>query len=226
MEYAITITHSDLEDIAGVSPQLSKKYADSLNVAMEQYGIRGVRPQAHFLAQVLHESGRLRYNSEIWGPTLAQQRYDVRGDLGNTTKRDGDGYRYRGRGLIQLTGRGNYERFAKHLQRFYGNGAPDVVEKPDEVAEPPLAAIVAGWFWKSRGLSEIVEKTPNENRAVRRVTRRINGGYNGLNDRETLYHQALPVLRQRQKEAFCEPVPVLAPEFAGVEVNIGPIPPK
>lgn len=153
----------------------ARRHLDGLNAAMEAYEITTPLRRAHFLAQVAHESGGLRFSEELWGPTAAQRRYEGRADLGND--QPGDGFRFRGRGLIQLTGRANYRQYARHRQRL-GDGL-DLEANPDLVGQPPLAADVAGWFWDSRDLNDLADRDD-----VEAVTRRINGGLNGLDDRK------------------------------------------
>jgi putative chitinase len=124
--------------------------------------------QAHFLAQIGHESGSLRYTEEI----ASGEAYEGRHDLGNT--QPGDGRRFKGRGLIQLTGRANYEKYgaARGIDVTQG-------DNPGRVAtDPGLAVDVACWFWKDRGLNALADGDD-----ARSVTRRINGGLNGLDDR-------------------------------------------
>lgn len=143
---------------------------------MALYGIDSPARQAAFIAQVGHESGRLVYVRELWGPTPVQRRYEGRKDLGNTNP--GDGFRYRGRGLIQVTGRTNYARCGAAL-------GIDLVDAPALLERPDNAALSAAWFWTSRGLSELADTGDFE-----RITRRINGGLNGLNDRLKLWKSA------------------------------------
>lgn len=135
------------------------------------------RRVAHFLAQVGHESGELRYRSEIWGPTPAQRRYEGRKDLGNV--RPGDGSRFRGRGLIQLTGRTNYRAYGQAIGR-------DLEADPAAVAlDPALCVGTAIWFWASRGCSLRADRDD-----IKGVTRLVNGGLNGLADRARLLELA------------------------------------
>lgn len=143
---------------------------------------------AIYLSQTAHESGRWRFDREVWGPTAAQARYDTRTDLGNTAARDGDGYRYRGRGPIQITGRDNYARFTAWA-RAMDPGAPDFVADPDAVLSDPWEGLGPIWFWDRNNLNALADTGD-----VRGVTRRINGGYNGLGDREALYARAALVL--------------------------------
>lgn len=143
---------------------------------------------AMFLAQVAHESGGFKYDAEIWGNTAAQARYDTRTDLGNTAAADGDGYRYRGRGPIQLTGRDNYRAFTAWA-RSMDPRAPDFVADPDAVLTDPWEGLAPIWFWDRGGLNRYADQGD-----FLTVTRRINGGTNGLGDRERRYVQAALVL--------------------------------
>jgi putative chitinase len=128
-------------------------------------GITNAKRQAAFLAQVGHESGGLHWLVELWGPTATQLRYETRYDLGNVAP--GDGYKYRGRGLIQLTGRENYRKGGQAL-------GVDLINNPELLGEPGLACRSAGWYWKSHGCNELADAGDFE-----AVTRRINGGLNG-----------------------------------------------
>ncbi len=142
---------------------------------MNHYQINTPLLQAHFLAQIGHESGELRFKEEI----ASGRAYEGRRDLGNT--QTGDGARYKGRGLIQLTGRANYNEYQR-LNRF----GSQVLEEPDKVAaNPNLCVDVAGWYWESRNINSFAERDDLE-----RVTRIINGGLNGLAHRRTLLHRA------------------------------------
>jgi putative chitinase len=147
---------------------------------MNAYSINTPKRQAAFIAQVGHESGRLAYVKELWGPTPAQERYEGRADLGNTVK--GDGFRYRGRGLIQITGRANYAKCALAM-------ALDVVNQPELLEQPVYAALSAAWFWSVNGLNGLADLEDFE-----RITRRINGGTNGLKDRREIWERAKGVL--------------------------------
>ena len=143
-----------------------------------RFGIDTVLRRSHFLAQVAHESGAGRWLEEIWGPTPAQRRYEGRLDLGNTEP--GDGYRYRGRGYIQLTGRANYAEFSRDMF-----GDDRAVLNPDMVAALPYAAWAAGWYWHKRGINALADRD-----SLELVTRRVNGGLNGLADRARRLQQA------------------------------------
>lgn len=123
---------------------------------------------AHFLAQAAHETGGFGFMVEI-GAEAYFRRYDGRADLGNT--HPGDGSRFKGRGIFQLTGRANYRRFGERL-------GLDLESRPEVAAEPPIAVALAGLYWVDRGLNAYADADE-----VELVTRRINGGVNGLRDR-------------------------------------------
>lgn len=142
---------------------------------------------AHYVAQLAHESGRFRYDREVWGPgggTAAQKRYDTRTDLGNTPERDGDGYLFRGRGPIQITGRSNYRQF-REWARAFEPGAPDFEASPDAVLQSPWEGLAPIWYWETRGLNAYADRNHIET-----ITKRINGGLNGYSDRLDLYTRA------------------------------------
>lgn len=158
-----------------------------LQAAVAEFTIEPPARSAAFLAQLAHESGQLRFMEEIWGPTAAQRRYEppstLATNLGNTEP--GDGKRFKGRGPIQITGRANYRRFGDLL-------GIDLVSDPGRAAVPELAFRIAGLFWKKNGLNELADRATAE--AFRLITRRINGGLNGLTDRERFYAVARTVL--------------------------------
>lgn len=171
-----------------IMPNLAAAKAASflphLNRAMAEYGIDTMRRTAAFIAQLAHESGEFRWMEEIWGPTAAQRRYEPETDLskrlGNT--QPGDGFRFKGRGPIQLTGRANYQRFGSLL-------GVDLAAAPEQAAAPETAFRVAALYWKNRGLNELADAED-----FREITRRINGGFNGLADREKYFERAKTVL--------------------------------
>ncbi|UGQ37958.1 glycoside hydrolase family 19 protein [Janthinobacterium sp. PLB04] len=143
---------------------------------MVEFGITTPARQASFLSQVGHESGQLRYVREL----ASGQAYEGRVDLGNTQR--GDGVRFRGRGFLQVTGRANYAACGKAL-------GLDLLAQPELLEQTVNACRSAGWFWQTRGLNALADAGDQE-----RVTRRINGGVNGLAERLALYREARKVL--------------------------------
>lgn len=161
------------------SLQRATNWHPALTDAMAVFAIDSPERIAAFLAQIAHESGRLAYVREIWGPTPAQLRYEGRRDLGNVQA--GDGYRYRGRGLIQVTGRANYVGARDGLGAFM-HSVPDFEAKPEALEIPRWAAMSAGHYWHSRRLNALADAGD-----FVALTRRINGGTNGMDDRSTLW---------------------------------------
>lgn len=136
---------------------------------------------AMFLAQGAHETTGFTHFHEVWGPTPAQERYEGRVDLGNA--HPGDGFLFRGRGIFQLTGRRNYAHYGALL-------GVDLEAHPDMAAELVTSCEVAVLYWTLHGLSAFVTAGQLDE-----VTHRINGGYNGLEDRNAKYRIALLELR-------------------------------
>lgn len=135
---------------------------------------------AAFLAQVGHESGQLRLLRELWGPTAAQRGYEGRADLGNT--QPGDGKRFMGRGLIQVTGRANYRACGAAL-------GIDLEAQPELLEQPANAAASAAWFWLKNNLNRFADRGDFVG-----LTRAINGGTTGIADRRALWDSAKKVL--------------------------------
>lgn len=138
---------------------------------------------AQFLAQVMHESGNLRYVREIWGPTKAQVRYEGRKDLGNT--QPGDGKRFMGRDVIQVTGRANYRALTAWVRKTFGKG-PDFEAKPELLEAPEWLGIGAIWYFLTR--KGLIDRAREGN--IEMVTRLVNGGLNGYADRLRKYDAA------------------------------------
>lgn len=159
-------------------------FAPVLNAAMGKFGIVTPARQAAFIAQVGHESGQLRYVREL-GSDKYLSKYDtgaLAARLGNTPAADGDGQKYRGRGLIQITGMDNYLRCGEAL-------GLDLVNHPDQLEQPQYAAASAAWFWQQKGLNTLADRGEFET-----ITRRINGGLNGQAERLVLWGRASKVL--------------------------------
>lgn len=150
-------------------------YAPIIERECARYGIDTPLRVAHFIAQIAHESGSLRYTEEI----ASGKAYEGRADLGNTHA--GDGVRFKGRGLIQLTGRANYTDYSAEV-------GFDYVAHPERLSQPEDAVRVSAWFWADRGLNAYADRDE-----VMAITRRINGGYNGLAEREEFLKRAKKV---------------------------------
>ena len=186
------VTRQLLIDILDIPAERAEKWANPLHQACSNFDIKTPLQFAAFIAQVGHESGRLYYTKEIWGPTEWQKRYEGRADLGNTEP--GDGFRFRGRGLIQITGRSNYARCGEAL-------GVDLVGSPHLLEVPNLAAMSAAWFWCEHGLNDLADAGD-----MRHITRIINGGYNGLAERMAIYEKALATLNSAVDQGGAEDV--------------------
>ncbi|MFJ2386253.1 glycoside hydrolase family 19 protein [Pseudomonas koreensis] len=176
----MSITEQQLQSIMPNARRQAGVFVSALSTAMQHYQIVGPKRAAAFIAQIGHESGQLRYVREIWGPTAAQRGYEGREDLGNTLP--GDGRKYCGRGLIQITGRANYAKCGEAL-------GLDLISHPELLELPQHAAMSAAWFWKQKGLNDLADREE-----FNTVTRRINGGLNGLAERLALWKKAREVL--------------------------------
>ena len=152
------------------------KYIGYLNAYFMPYSIITPLRQCMFLAQIGHESGQLRYCEEI----ASGRAYEGRKDLGNIYP--GDGIRHKGRALIQVTGRANYEEISRDFNI-------DFISRPEKLCEPEYAVRAAFWFWQKRNLNKWADQED-----IEKVTRIINGGLNGLADRIELYNNAKAVL--------------------------------
>ena len=176
-----TLTTAQLKRIFPLaSASALATFAGPLNDAMAEFGITTPARMAAFLAQVGHESGQLRYVRELASGTA----YEGRADLGNT--QPGDGARYRGRGLIQITGRANYQAASIALL-----GDPQrLLDNPALLEGAALAARSAAWFWRTKNLSALADAGRFDD-----ITQRINGGQNGRADRRKLWASARQVLQ-------------------------------
>jgi putative chitinase len=155
------------------------RYFEPLRQRMVHYGIDTPLRQAHLLAQVGHESAELAFTEEI----ASGAAYEGRADLGNTEP--GDGVRFKGRGLIQLTGRANYAEYGREVGLdLLSDDNPRLV-----ATDPGLAVDVACWFWRKRNLNKWADRDD-----VRKITKRINGGYNGLDHRTAILTRAKALL--------------------------------
>ena len=173
----MTITHEQLAAIMSGAPSARiDLFLSPLNNAMDEFKINTEKRQAAFIAQLAHESGQFRYVREL----ASGAAYEGRKDLGNT--QPGDGVKFKGRGLLQITGRFGYTACMMGL-------GIDCVEHPELLEEPENAARSASWWWHTHGLNEMADSGN-----FARITRRINGGVNGMADRLAFYVKAQEVL--------------------------------
>ena len=198
-----------LMDAVGCTAPLADLYAPYLAEACARLRIDPPDRVAAFLAQIAHESNGFQDVRERWGPTPAQQRYEGRADLGNTEP--GDGYRFRGRGLIQCTGRDNYRRMTKWLSPL---NAPDFEQAPELLEDAKWAAWSAAVWWANHGCNELADSGDFD-----ALTRRINGGLNGIEDRRNRWKRAKAALRVQSRPEQENTMP-LAPITAAVLPSI------
>lgn len=159
------------------------KYLPYLNEFMTEFCINGQLRCAHFLAQIAHGSGELRYNTEIAsGKAYDTGRLAV--VLGNTPAADGDGQKYKGRGLIQLTETANDKRFDSYV-RDKRKESVDFLSNPEKVAEPRCAVMVSCWFFQATDCLSLADKDD-----VKAVRKRVNGRSNGLKSRKKYLSRA------------------------------------
>ena len=190
--------------------ELADKWVDVLNETCQEFAIDSPYRIAGFLSNVAHESAGFKFVSEnlnysaaslmrVWStrfPTVEiAQRYAMQPEkianrayadrMGNGDESSGDGWKYRGRGLIQLTGKNNYVAYSLACDN-------EALQKPDIVAEPKYAAESAGWFWSVNRLNQLAD-----NQDVVGMAKRINGGINGLDDRQMKYSQIMSYFESR-----------------------------
>jgi putative chitinase len=186
---------------------IDAKWLDPLNVVFSKYDISTPARQAFFVGQCAHESGNFRILEEnlhysaaqlmrVWPSRftdgvvaeayannpekIANKVYA--GRMGNGDEESGDGWKYHGRGLIQLTGKENYVNCGTSIN-------VDLVNNPDYLLDPKYAALSAGWFWNKKGLNSLADSKDYDT-----MTKRINGGLLGLDDRKAKISKALSVL--------------------------------
>lgn len=161
----------------------AQQFCDIINInGIELAELNTPERLAMFTAQTLHESGGWKYVREIWGPTDWQKKYEGHKGLGNTEP--GDGVKFKGRGLIQLTGRSNYQKFSNWIKD------PSIMDHPELVEAPKYAVESACWFWASNNLNDLVPD-------IKKVTKRINGAKMlGLEERTKYYNKLLELLQE------------------------------
>lgn len=207
------VTDDELRQVMPNCPTVKRSdYLPFIQQAMAEFDISSYLRETAFLAQLAHESAELRYMEEI----ASGAAYEGRKDLGNTEP--GDGKRFKGRGPIQLTGRANYIRYGALL-------GLDLVNNPTLAATKEVGFRIAGQFWQLNGLNELADQ-----QKFKSITKRINGGYNGLDDRLKYYQRAKIVMNKDDTATIPIPVPTLdpnlpangpAPVYPGVALRMG-----
>ena len=185
----MNLTKEQIAKATGSSLENAEKFRPYLNKYMDKYEINTPNRVVAFLAQVGHESAALKTTQEY----ASGAAYEGRSDLGNVNP--GDGVRFKGRGLIQLTGRSNYASMSNKVGK-------DLIANPQLVEEPDLAVQVSAIYWVDRirnglnlnqwadqfNLEERVDSTNNW-KVHENITRAINGGTNGIDDRANRLQQ-------------------------------------
>lgn len=153
-------------------PELMAPLASAMNEFFPVFAIDTELRQENFLPQALHEADGFHTLQEY----ASGDAYDTRTDLGNTAKKDGDGRKYKGRGIFQTTGKANYTRAQKEMAKY--GVELDLIKHPELLLEPRNAVLSACIYWDDHGLNALADKDD-----IKAITRKINGGYNGLDDR-------------------------------------------
>jgi putative chitinase len=189
------------EQLKAIVPNISKDslatYVPLLNEILPKWEISTPQRIQMFIAQVAHESGSFKYTREI----ASGNAYEGRQDLGNVFP--GDGKKFKGKGLIQITGRSNHQSCSLAL---FGDNR--LLTNPDILATPHYALESACWYWKTRGLNELCDRPEDWEKSILRkdgqtktytkvqwITRKINGGLNGIGEREEFYERAREALK-------------------------------
>jgi putative chitinase len=180
---SIILSIDKLKLIMPRSKEKADIYFKYLIMTMERYEIAGILRESAFIAQIAHESGELNFVKEIWGNTKYQKLYEYKKSLGNTQK--GDGKRFLGRGLIQLTGRSNYEKYS-----YYEFNDNRLISNPEILETPQYACLSAGWYWHSRKINE-----PSDDKDFREVTKRINAKLLNYKARWQAYTKSMEILK-------------------------------
>lgn len=192
------MTPEQLRAATGCTQDRADLFAEHLTAACEHYGINTPQRLACFLGQIGHESGSLKWTREL----AAGDAYEGRADLGNT--QPGDGRRYRGRGLIQITGRDNYRAAARRMQPA---GAPDFEADPEAVESPRWAAWTAADWWAAHGCNELADEgnVTGLSRLINRGSHRNTRPANGEADRIARTERAREALQVAPVQPPAEP---------------------
>jgi putative chitinase len=178
------MTLDEFQVAADLSDALAQRWHASICAALDEFDVTGPVRVAAFIAQTAHETLGFRLTRELWGPTQTQRLYEPPASkarsLGNV--QPGDGRRFLGRGLIQITGRANYVTCGKAL-------GVDIATTPELLEQNEWAARSAAWWWRAHGCNALADSGD-----FVALTKRINGGTNGLADRERRWEIAKAVL--------------------------------
>ena len=158
-----------LNFVAGKHLAITAQLGHAMVADFVQYQINTPLRMAHFIAQCCHETGRWQFLTELGNVTYFSK-YDGRADLGNNVP--GDGFKYRGRGLLQITGKANYGTYGAKMH-------VDLLGNPDQAAQPEIATMVSCVFWSDHGLNALADADNTLG-----ITKKINGGTNGLAERQ------------------------------------------
>jgi putative chitinase len=208
----MTLTADQLKAIFPTLPRAKRDaYLPLLVSAMEEFAITTRRRACAFLAQVGHESADLKYFEEI----ASGAAYEGRRDLGNTSR--GDGRKYKGRSPIQITGKKNYLAAGNAL-------GLDLLTRPHLLSIPEHGFRASAWWWKEHELNELadllnLEAIAKDLAVFDRITKIINGGYNGRVDRQRRYLDCIVALNEEDFETLPGPLPGQEEPSAGDTVN-------
>lgn len=180
------MTLDEFRRAADLSAAMAQRWHASIHAALDEFEIEGPVRTAAFIAQTAHETLGFALTRELWGPTPTQRLYELPSSkarsLGNVSP--GDGKRFRGRGLIQITGRANYRACGEAL-------GVDFIANPEWLERDEWAARSAAWWWREHGCNALADSGN-----FIALTRCINGGINGLADRQRRWEIAKAVLRE------------------------------
>lgn len=190
------MTVEQLKAATNATTSAAEKFLPFINETCDKFEINTPARQLCFLAQVGHESGGLFYTEEL----ASGAAYEGRKTLGNT--QPGDGVRYKGRGLIQITGRANYQSISDAIGVDFISAPTLLGGKNVNVCTPDqlkYASFSAGWFWDTRNLNSIADLINIQNPIdsgsnldnFQKITKKINGGFNGLADRLVRYKKGV-----------------------------------
>lgn len=184
------ITVEQIRHICPFAPKNVDVFVPYLNQYMKKYGITSKEAIAAFIAQLAQESGQFKHVREI----ASGKAYEGRVDLGNTEK--GDGVRFKGRGLIQTTGRANYKTTSLNLF-----GDVRLLNTPELLEVPEYAVMSACYYWFSKGLTSIAESNKTylwrnqRTTAFEWITIKINGGLTHISERKQFWERAKQIIK-------------------------------